>query len=435
MTSTPVTAGASAEVSGPAEQCARPPSPLRHPAIRGLLLSEAVSATGSQMTTLALPWFVLATTGSVSRMGLVFAAELLPVALLGVPAGLLVARIGVRRTMLLGDAIRAPLIALVPILHAAGVLSFPLLLVMVALAGAVTTPYFAAQRLALPEIVGDDEQLVMRAGGLLEAAVRTAALLGPALAGVLIGLLGATNVLWIDAATFAFSFAVLLPLPRPAVDLSAGAASMGLWSGARAVLGDGLLATVSAASTLYGLFFPLVIASLPVLAELRFGHNAHIAGALLAAWGGGALLGALTVARLAGRMEPMRMGAAAALALDLVLWFFPWHLPVVADGAILAAAGVFTPLLNTPLLALLMTRTSPETRAQAVTFVLSANLLAGPLAFAVSGVLFNAWGIERVLIVVAAGLFVCALLLGRLALPGRVKAPAAAAVVSSESPG
>jgi predicted MFS family arabinose efflux permease len=434
MTSSSVTAGAPAEASGPPQRPAPPLSPLRHPAIRGLLISEAVSSTGSQMTTLALPWFVLATTGSVSRMGLVFAAELLPVALLGIPAGLFVARTGVRRTMLLGDAIRAPLIALVPVLHAAGVLSFPLLLVMVALAGAVTTPYFAAQRLALPEIVGDDEQLVMRAGGLLEAAVRTAGLLGPALAGVMIGLLGATNVLWIDAATFAFSFAVLLPLPRPDTDLSAGAVSTGLWSGARAVLGDGLLATVSAASTLYGLFFPLVIASLPALAELRFGRDAHIAGALLAAWGGGALLGALTVGRLAGKLEPMRMGAAAALALDAALWFFPWHLPVVADGVILAAAGLFTPLLNTPLLTLLMTRTSPETRAQAVTFVLTANLLAGPLAFALSGVLFNAWGIERVLIVVAVGLFVCALLLGRLALPSD-RATAAAAAVSSEQPG
>ncbi len=227
-------------------------SPLRHRGIRGLLLSEIISSAGSQMTMLALPWFVLATTGSISRMGFVFAAELVPVALLGIPAGLLVARTGVRRIMLVGDALRAVLIAVVPVLRLLGALSFPLLLVMVAVVGAVSTPYVAAQRLALPELVGEDEQLMLRAGGLLEAAIRGASLIGPALAGLVIGLIGAVNVLWVDAATFVISFALLTALPRPANDLSAAARSEGVLTGARAVLGDRVLATVTGAALLYG---------------------------------------------------------------------------------------------------------------------------------------------------------------------------------------
>jgi hypothetical protein len=81
------------------------------------------------MTFLALPWFVLVTTGSPAKMGIVLAVELLPTALLGVPSGTLVTRIGARLTMLGADLARVPLMASLPILHSAGLLSFPLLLV------------------------------------------------------------------------------------------------------------------------------------------------------------------------------------------------------------------------------------------------------------------------------------------------------------------
>ena len=73
---------------------------LRRPGLGALLVAEIVSSLGSQMTFLALPWFVLATTGSATRMGVVLAVELVPVALLGIPSGTVAARLGARRTML-----------------------------------------------------------------------------------------------------------------------------------------------------------------------------------------------------------------------------------------------------------------------------------------------------------------------------------------------
>ena len=80
------------------------PGPLRNPILRAILGSETISSLGSQMTYLVLPWFVLITTGSVTRMGLVFAVELVPVALLGIPSGSLVQRLSIRKTMLIGDS-------------------------------------------------------------------------------------------------------------------------------------------------------------------------------------------------------------------------------------------------------------------------------------------------------------------------------------------
>jgi hypothetical protein len=80
------------------------------------------------MTYLALPWFVLVTTGSAAKMSVVLAVQILPMAILGVPSGTLVQKLGSRTAMLACDFGRAPLIMALPLLHSAGVLSFGLLL-------------------------------------------------------------------------------------------------------------------------------------------------------------------------------------------------------------------------------------------------------------------------------------------------------------------
>src|SRR5438094_3505377 len=93
---------------------------LRSRPLVALLIAETVSTTGSQMTWLALPWFVLVTSGSATRMTVVMAGELTGLALLGLPGGRVLERLGARRTMLLCDAARAPLMTLVPVLHWTG---------------------------------------------------------------------------------------------------------------------------------------------------------------------------------------------------------------------------------------------------------------------------------------------------------------------------
>ena len=145
---------------------------IRDRSILALVIGEFVSRLGSQLTNLALPWFVLVTTGSPSRMSVVFAVELAPVALLGIPAGSVLHRIGPRAALLISDGVRAPLVALVPLLHATGHLTFALLLVISAAHGLFSIGYFTAQRTILPAVVGEDEQLVARANSLVEGTTK-----------------------------------------------------------------------------------------------------------------------------------------------------------------------------------------------------------------------------------------------------------------------
>ena len=177
--------------------------------IAALVAAEIISILGSRMTYLALPWFVLVTTGSAAKMSIVLAVEILPMAIFGIPSGMVVERLGARTTMLVCDAARVPLLVALPILHAAGVLHFPLLLALVFLLGCFMAPYFAAQRVILPELVGEDETTIAQANSVIEGGTAFAGLAGPALAGILIPFLGAPNVLYVDAATYAVSFLLL----------------------------------------------------------------------------------------------------------------------------------------------------------------------------------------------------------------------------------
>ena len=157
------------------------------------------------MTWLALPWFVLVTTGSATRMSVVVGAELVGLAALGIPGGAVLRRIGAWRTMVLADAVRAPLMLAIPALHWLGSDAFAPLVVLAFLLGAFAGPYFAAQKVIVPELIGEDEALVGQASALFQGATRITMLLGPVLGGVLIAAVSAPWALVVDAATYLVS--------------------------------------------------------------------------------------------------------------------------------------------------------------------------------------------------------------------------------------
>src|SRR5436305_12331341 len=93
--------------------------------IRAIVAAEVASSIGSSMTVLALPWFVLVTTGSATKLGLVLGIGSIRFVTLPVPAGSLIARIGARQTMVMAEAARLRLLAAIPALYSLHVLSFP----------------------------------------------------------------------------------------------------------------------------------------------------------------------------------------------------------------------------------------------------------------------------------------------------------------------
>src|SRR4051794_36046892 len=217
------------------------PAMLRNRSLVGLLVAELVSLTGSAMTFVALPWFVLATTGSTARMGWVLAAEMAAIAVVGIPAGSLISRLGAKRTMLVADAARGPLLLVIPILHSSGHLSFGALLGITFAIGAFSAPYFGSMRTIVPEVAGEDERAVAQVSAILGGATRITQILGPVLAGVLIAVTSPSAALVVDGCTYMFSFAVIALFVRAGRRVAPTARSRGVFAGLRFVLHDSLL--------------------------------------------------------------------------------------------------------------------------------------------------------------------------------------------------
>lgn len=392
-------------------------SVLRNPVIRAVLVAELISALGVQMTLLSLPWFVYEMTGSATLMGLVLAVELIPAALLGIPSAVVVQRIGVRRTLLRANLLRAPLIAGVPLLHVTGLLNLPVLLAIVFAIGMINVPYLSAQRLLLPEIFADDMTLVMQGNAMVEAVARIGMLLGPPLAGVAISLLDSQNVLYINAMAFATAYLILrwrLPVGRRSAPMTSPD-THGVFAGARYALANPWLRRITVGATLLGFFFPPLLASLPVLTHLRFGGDPRLAGVLYAAWGAGALTGTLVMVLAAKRYSPLRLCAVGAIGLAVPLWLLVFDLTVWQFALVMLVSGVFTPLLNSPLITLIMLLAPSKLRAKVITFIMSMNLLTGPIAYALTGPVIELWGLGWLYLAVAAGVGVGAGVLAALA--------------------
>ncbi len=354
------------------------------------------------MTLFALPWFVQTTTGSSTRMGIVLAVQLAPIALLGIPSAALISRLGSRRTMLLGDLGRAPLLAAVPLLHAAGLLSFALLLVLVFAIGVFTAPYWSAQRLILPEIVGDDEVTVARANALLEAGQRATVLVGPSLAGVLIAVIGNTNVLYLDAASFAASFVLLgLLVPRRA-PVARAEESGGLLAGLRYVRREPMLRVLALTALVVNAAGQMLFAAVIVLGFQEFDGSSKAGGLLIASFGGGSVVGALLALRVLERFDPLRLGSAAFVCMSLPIFLLGLDLPLAAVMAVLAVSSFFGPFVNAPLIAVITTRTPEALRPKVMTAIITAALLAGPAGYLVGGVLIDQLGPRPVFVLVAA---------------------------------
>src|SRR5262245_56487269 len=186
--------------------------------IFALLAANTISLAGSALTMIALPWFVLQTTGSAAMTGLAGFFVALPGFVAGIFGGTLVDRLGYKRVSIVADLVSGIAIALIPLLFITVGLAFWQLLALIFLGSLLEIPGVTARRALLPELAAMASVRLERVNGAFEAIQHLALLLGPPLAGILIVWLGASNVLWIDAATFAASAAIVtLAIPTALV--------------------------------------------------------------------------------------------------------------------------------------------------------------------------------------------------------------------------
>jgi MFS family permease len=324
--------------------------------------------------------------------------------LLGIPAGSLVQRLGAKRMMLVSDAARGPLLAILPLLYWTDNLSFGALLAVTFAVGCFAAPYYSSARLIIPDVVGEDERVVAQVNGILGGAGMVTQVLGPVIAGVLIAATSPAAVLVVDAGTYVFSFVTIAVTVRAGRRVVGTAESKGLLAGLRFLWHDKLLGPLLVAACGINLVAQGLIVSLQVLVVRNYDQSPHVLGWIFAGFGIGAVLGSIAVSKLVQSVDLLKLAAFAIVAAPLPLFLLAFSLPWGAAVAIVAAFGFFTPLINAPIIGVITVRTPQALRPKVLTAVMTVATVAGPLGFIAAGLALQHVSLAVVFLVVAGGM-------------------------------
>lgn len=334
-----------------------------------LAAAETLSISGTRLSTIAIPWLVLSTTGSPVLTGLVAMMEMLPYVVAKALGGPLIDRVGPKRIAVTCDLASVVAVGLVPLLHWLGLLSIPVLLPIVFAMGVLRGPSDAAKQAMVPDISELAAVPIERVTGVVGAIERLASTAGAAGAGALIALIGPGQALLVNAVTFAAAALIVrvgipglrsTPRSRRAPEARPGgmAAYIGeLGEGWRFLRGDAVLVSIVIMVAITNLFdqaFGAVL--LPVWTQ-QSGHGPELLGAMFAVFSGASMIGAAIAAAIGERMPRLPVYTVAFLLTGCPRFLiFVLDAPVALIFVTLGIAGFASGFLNPILSAVVFER-------------------------------------------------------------------------------
>ena len=279
-------------------------TPLRRSGdYRKLITGLGVSVFGNQLTTVAVPFQVYAITRSSLVVGLVSLAQLFPLIFGSLLGGSLVDAVDRRKILIVVETTGALGSAALALNADLGPQLWPLFL-FPAVTAALSGIDSSARNAMLPRLVG--MELLPASNAIFQSLFQTGAIVGPAVAGLLLAGAGVHLIYWIDAVSFLLAVSAVLtmsPQPAPAPETAGTAGQPGTAParpGWRSTV-EGLR-FVRRSQPVQGAYlidvnamvFGMPRALFPALAATVFGGGATTVGLLYSAPGVGALLGALT---------------------------------------------------------------------------------------------------------------------------------------------
>jgi MFS family permease len=291
---------------------------FRHRNYRLFYSGQAVSLIGTWMQQVAQAWLVLQLTGDPFWLGVTMAAQLVPVMVLGLFAGVAADSLPKRPTLIVVQAAMMILAATLAIIVIAGIVELWMILVLAVMLGIASSVDMPVRQSFAVDLVGRRE--IGTAVALNSAMFNGARVIGPAVAGLAIGAFGvgvafALNALSFLAVIIAISLmrdSELHPAPRLDRPSSSREVIGNLADGLRYIRGTPLvflaLLTLGLVATT-GMNFTVLM---PEYATQVLGGDATVFGFLMAASGVGSVVAALLIA-FRGRGRPLQIATGAIL--------------------------------------------------------------------------------------------------------------------------
>jgi MFS family permease len=370
--------------------------------IYSLFVANAISLVGNVFSAIAIPWFVLQTTGSATQTGITGFFTILPVVIAGFLGGTLIDRLGYKRTSIIADLASGVTTAMIPLLHFTIGLEFWQLMVLVFLGALLDSPGGTAREALLPELAEQAGMPIERATSLTHVIERGARLVGAPLAGLLIGFMSTANVLWLDAASFFISAGivwVVISGQKPAQKESKPTGYFDeLRDGLRFIARDQLILAIVIMVMLTN-FLDAIFAGVvrPVYVNEVYGSAAAL-GFLIAANGGGAVIGGLIFAAVGHRLPRHAVFVGAFVLAGMQLWVYLLYPPIavlVTTSLIFSlGAGPINPIIGS----VEFERIPPNMRGRVFGTVTAGAWIAMPLGMLFGGVFTEKLGVNTVLI-------------------------------------
>ena len=360
---------------------------------------QVTSQVGEGLNKVALLWFVYELTGSAMMIATVGLLQTVPPLFFGPVIGVYLDRLRKKPVMIWVDLIRTLLTLLIPTLYGLDLLRLEGLFVLIFLQSMVSTIFGPALVSAVPSLVRRSE--LVSANALIQGTNNIGLLLGPAVSGILIALMGAQHVLYVNAATFFISALCLIPMrssehvrQEPQTAAQSGSLLGDLSVGFRFVFSDRstvfMLVTISALFNLGASAFVFV---LPVYAKESLQVGPVELGWLWSALGAGMLTASsyLAVRRkndVKSRMQILvrgtTMGGVALCSLSVL------ESPMLAAAFVLLV-GAGAAVLNPVVWALLQEVTPSHLMGRVLT-----TFSTGSMAAAMVGMLGFGWIAEAI---------------------------------------
>jgi MFS family permease len=286
----------------------RTTGPTRRLPLFALLSASTLSDLGTVLTFVAIPWFVLETTDSAVKTGMIGGVFPLAAAVGALLGGPLVDRLGFRPTIIVANLASSVARALLPVLYYTVGLTFWQVLALVFLGGFLDGPGYTARQSLIPALAGRAGMVIERANSAMQAIRQLSFLLGAPLAGFLIAAFGAINVPWVASVTFVVS-AILIAALVPSMVWQPVGATRGvrryladLAEGLGLIRRDRLIFSIIAGVVIANLLLiPFLSVVLPVYAKQTYG-SAVTLGLMLGTLSGGALAGTLLYGAVGHRL-------------------------------------------------------------------------------------------------------------------------------------
>jgi MFS family permease len=371
---------------------------LRHPDFRYLFLGQAASAIGDQVVIVALALFITRKTGSPTDLGLVLAAQSLPMVALMLLGGVWADRLPRQKIMLATDAIRAGLHLAVAILIFTGAITIWELVVIEAAFGACRAFFQPAYTGLIPQTV--PEVLILDATALTASTQNLAILIGPALSTVLVLGVGAGEAFLFDAATFVVSAALLFRVRArvrgPEVPVASPSVIDDLRAGWREVISrPWVWVTIAAFTGMVLVLYTQWYALAPLIARQSYG-SAGIFGVLESVAGAGAVLGAVVAVRWRPA-HPLFTGLLLVLPWPVMATLFAVHAPLALVVCAAALLGYGFALFGIWWETSLARYIPPGALSRVSSYDWVGSLALLPIGFVVAGPVASALGARTVL--------------------------------------